>query len=118
MPNRMHDEWLRAKKQLSDQVADFKKNGGLNSKPVEDALKSFDGGFGPMLEKLGTAYKGNRGADVQKYATSALTIAEGYMHRLEGLSNERGRGAQMFLRSLLAQLAELKAKGMTAKNYF
>jgi hypothetical protein len=116
MPNKMHADWLRAKANMEKQVAEVKKQGGLNPKQIEDALKGFDGGFGPLLEKLGTAYKANKGADVTKHATEAITVAQRYLHTVQGISNERGRGAALELKILLGKLDELKTKGMTCAH--
>ena len=116
MANKLHADWLRAKENMKKQIADVKKNGGLNPKQIEDALKSFDGGFGPMLEKIGVAYKANKGADVQKNATAAITVAQKYLQTVKGISNERGTGAALELKILLGKLEELKTKGMASTN--
>jgi hypothetical protein len=109
--NRLHDDWVKQKSYLQKQVDEFKKNGGLNSKPVEDALKSFSGGLGPTLDKLAEAYKAKKDADVKKYADRAIVTATAYMATAGKLSNERGTGTKMFLKNMLVKLDGLKAKG-------
>lgn len=54
MPN-LYDQWKSAKAGLQKQVDDVKKKGGLNPKQIQDALKSFDQGLGPLLKKVETA---------------------------------------------------------------
>ncbi len=114
----LYDQWKNAKKALEKQVADVKKKGGMNPKQIEAALKSFDQGLGPLLTKVGTAYKANKGKDVQKHAEAAIKVAEKYLETVNKISNERGSGARITLKALIAQLTTLKDKGMTAPNYF
>ena len=79
MANAMHNSWKSAKSGLQKQIDDVKKNGGLNPKPIQDALKSFDSGFGPLIDKCAKADKEKTDADVKKYAKDAITVAEKYL---------------------------------------
>jgi hypothetical protein len=111
MANRMHDDWVKQKAFLQKQVDDVKKNGGLNPKQIQDALKSFDGGLGPTLDRLAEAYKAKKDADVKKYAERAITTAKNYLATVTKISNERGTGTKIALSAMLTKLEGLKAKG-------
>jgi hypothetical protein len=118
MANKLHEEWKKAKKSLEDQVAAFKKKGGHNPAEIEAALKSFTQDLGGTLDKAADAYKGNKGADVQKYATKALGTVNAYFKKCAKISNERGGYASRILKAMCPKLEELEAKGMTAANPF
>lgn len=114
----MHDSWKSSKKALQKTVDEVKKRGGLNPKPIEDALKSFDGGFGPLIDKCAKAYKDQKDADVKKHATAAIVVAEKYLETVSKISNERGTGAKITLGGMIANLKDLKENGSAARNYF
>jgi hypothetical protein len=118
MANAMHNSWKTAKSGLQKQIDDVKKSGGLNPKQIQDALKSFDSGFGPLLDKCAKAYKDKKDADVKKYAKDAITVAEKYLGTVTSISNERGSGAKITLKAMITQLTNLRDKGITAPNYF
>src|SRR5579872_4887669 len=117
MPNNMHAKWLQAKNSLQREIDNVKQNGGMNPKQVKDALKTFDQGFGPLLEKLGTAYKDKKDAEAKKQAGAALTIAERYLATLKSISNGRGGGAEALLGSIIRELNDVRAKGSAAYNH-
>lgn len=118
MATKLHQDWLNAKKALQKQVDDVKKNGGLNPKQIETALKSFDGGFGPMLEKCAKAYKDNKEADLKKHAAAAEVVANKYLETVKKISNERGTAAKMDLNVLITRLKEIKEKGLQCQAYY
>lgn len=125
MPNKMHASWIAAKDRLEAEVAWFKQNGGLNSKPVEEALKTFKNGLGPKLDNVGAAYKNKKDADVKKNAGAALTVAQGYkstlagMLRGPGLSQARADSIRFAIGKvddIIQDLVLLKEKGSSAPD--
>jgi hypothetical protein len=117
MPNLLHQYWKKTKDDLAKAAADMKKTGG-NSKPIDDAVKSFKSGLGPLLEDIGTAYKANKGADVKKHAKAALAIAGEYKETVSNIPYQCRIEAGQRLNHLTKVLTELKDKGMTANDYF
>lgn len=118
MPNRMHAEWLSAKTLMQKQIDDAKKKGGLNPKQLQEALKSFDQGLGPLLDKTASAYKDKKDADIKKHAAAAVTVADRYLATVNAISNERGAGGRLSLKTIIGKLNDLRAKGSAAPNYF
>lgn len=55
---------------------------------------------------------------MQKHATAAIAVAETYLATVTKISNERGGGAKISLKALIATLTKLKDAGMTAPNVF
>jgi hypothetical protein len=117
MPNALHQYWKKTKDDLAKAAADMKKTGG-NARPIEEALKSFDSGLGPLLENVGNAYKANKGADVKKHAKAALEIATKYKKTVSEIPYQCRIEAGQRLTQLGKNLTELKDKGMTANDYF
>ena len=118
MATKLHQDWINAKKGLQKQIDEVKKKGGLNPKQIEDALKSFDGGFGPTLEKCAKAYKDKKEADLKKHAAAAEVIAKRYLETVTKISNERGMAAKINLSVLITRLQEVKDKGLQCPTYF
>jgi hypothetical protein len=106
MPNKLHEKWIAAKKSLEDEVAFFKKNGGLKVDPEEKALKTFTKGLGGMLEKVGQSHKAKNDKDVKKQAGEALKVAQKYKETVDGLR----RGGISDARSQALKKAETNAK--------
>ncbi len=119
MANKLQEYWKKGKKNLEDQVKDFKnKKTSFNTEPIEKALKSFDQDLSGTLEKAAEAFKKNKGADVQKYAARAVLICNDYYKACIKIGNERGTYAAGQLKLLIPKLEILEAKGVTADNPF
>jgi hypothetical protein len=117
MPNSLHQHWKKTKDDLAKSAAEMKKTGG-NSKPIDTALKSFDGGFGPLLDKVGDAYKAKKDADVKKQAAAAGKIAGTYKTTIDAIPYQCRVEAGFRLSHITKVLKELETKGTTATDYF
>jgi hypothetical protein len=117
MPSTLHQYWKKTKDDLAKASAEIKKTGG-NHKPIDDALKSFDSGFGPLLDKVADAYKAKKDADVKKHAKGALDIAGEYKKTVEGIPYQCRIEAGQRLNHITKSLTELKDKGTAANDYF
>jgi hypothetical protein len=86
----MHAECERAKADLARRLEDTKTRGGADAKPLKEALKSFDRGYGPLLEKCGDAVAKHKLNDVKKYAADALKVAQKYLPAVRSLPGGNG----------------------------
>jgi hypothetical protein len=96
----------------------LKKAGATNQQPRLDALKTFDQGLGPLLDKVEAAYKAGKDGDVKKHAQAAVAIANKYVATLADLPDGLGTGSANTLRNIREKLGELWQKGISAPNYF
>ena len=123
MANKLHTEWLGCKKVLEDQIQEYK-NGRSNQIPtvLEDALKSFNKGFGPKLEEVGKAYKAKNDAEIKKQAGKALDIALVYDKTLSAKPTAANQmafeRAKKQLQPVIHALTDLKNTGSKAANPF
>ena len=95
--NQMHAECERAKADLARRLEDTKTRGGADAKPLKEALKSFDRGYGPLLEKCGDAVAKHKLNDVKKYAADALKVAQKYLPAVRSLPGGNGNLAAAVL---------------------
>lgn len=112
--SRMRNTWKQAREALLRQIAEVSKKGGLNVKPLEDALKSFDASFAPLLDKVAEAYKANKGEDVKKHAAAALAVGQRYLATLQSISHLRGGRAGQLLAAIVGDLKKCQLQGMAA----
>jgi hypothetical protein len=117
MPSTLHQHWKKTKDDLAKASAEMKKTGG-NNKPIDDALKSFDSGFGPLLDDVANAYKAKKDADVKKHAKAALKIAGEYKATIEKIPYQCRIEAGQRLNFIAKALKELENKGTEATDYF
>jgi hypothetical protein len=117
VPNFLHKYWTRTKDNLTKAASDMKKTGG-NSKPIEEAVKKFKSGFGPLLDDVGTAYKAKKDADVKKHAKAALDIANEYKDIIEAIPYECRIDAKQRLNLIIKNLTDFQKQGTAARDVF
>ena len=114
----MRQDWHNTKTAMKIVADIVKKQGVSDAKARLDALKSFDQGLGPLLDKVEAAYKARKDADVKKHAQAAVAIANKYVATLTAIPNGNGNTTAEALRGIREKLGELWAKGISAPNYF
>jgi len=114
MACKLHTDWVNIKKLID---AHMKKNPGLQ-KPGK-----FDQDFGPTLDKLATAYKAKKDAEIKTLAGKASGIAASYETQLTNMSKANHWDATTNpwiadLKKIHTSLDDLHTHGQAAKDCF
>lgn len=111
--SKMRDTWKKSRDSFVMQIADLqKKNPGLNLKPLDGALRTFDTSFAPLLDKIADAYKAGKGPDMQRLARTAFTSGQQFLSSAEKIQSLRTSGAASVLKGILGGLKECESKGL------
>jgi hypothetical protein len=110
---RLHSLWKSTKNVLTKAQAEIKKDKG-NCPSIDAALKGFDAGFGPRMDKVGDAFKAGKDQEVKAQATKALAIAAEYRKLTEAVKFECRIEVKRMMDSIVQDLTDLANKGTTS----